>query len=687
MAQIGSLDLNIADHVTIDGVDYILGQNLVTNPSFDSDPSLNGNQIVGWQTGTYAQMTTSDFTWMADGGQDGGACIRAKSSKTAASTSSLGTRWGIEPGKLYYFRYWVKGLTGENIYVPVLSITDKNSTAAGQNEYLEDGGSVHGITLVGQNGNDPSPETMGSSNYNTDGSWCMTSVIFESTQQDVEATYLQYNARWLGSGIYFDDFYLGELYDVSKTDTAFINHLAEQVLHEEYLKKVVSKRNELSSYKESVAGYTVLEDQIDEALAITMPDLTTATTDELRDYYNNINERLEAVRSHRNTITLISNTMIAIESYLPTLKEYPTMTAALNGILSSQQPDYKTAPYEEVLAYYNKVSDTYELQQNGFSSIATLKTKLTQAEHFLQTTCFPGVDDFSYTIEQVQDVAYDNYGTANDYMKALEEISSATLDYLYSQVPTASNPADYSFYIQHRHFVNDEAEPYQLGNGAWVYPNVGSYTNGSSPSDGNSTGWVTGTSGGDQRTNYVQQRTCWNAWRTSFDYVSISQTISDLPAGKYIVKADMLTQKGCITDQHLFAVADADTIVSEPLASDDWATASPYDGKWDSLQTDTIEVKDGTLTIGAIGHGDSANTPTTYGGTNTDYRRGWFVVTNFQLMYCGDGSDKPYVPTGIEEAGNSCTSGSDDIYTIQGQRIHAPQKGINIINGKKILVK
>ena len=47
---------------------------------------------------------------------------------------------------------------------------------------------------------------------------------------------------------------------------------------------------------------------------------------------------------------------------------------------------------------------------------------------------------------------------------------------------------------------------------------------------------------------------------------------------------------------------------------------------------------------------------------------------------------KTYVESGISEIEGSARI-STSIYDLQGRRLSAPQPGINIINGKKILVK
>src|SRR5574344_1900140 len=86
-ASVGSCfaiaDIKVGDKVTVDGVEYLVGMNLITNPSF-STVDASGN-ITGWTVGTYANMTTSNFSWQKTGGTDGGPWIKSKGSKGAAA--------------------------------------------------------------------------------------------------------------------------------------------------------------------------------------------------------------------------------------------------------------------------------------------------------------------------------------------------------------------------------------------------------------------------------------------------------------------------------------------------------------------------------------------------------------------------------------------------------------------------
>ncbi|MBQ9175397.1 MAG: hypothetical protein IJ139_00835, partial [Bacteroidaceae bacterium] len=62
---------------------------------------------------------------------------------------------------------------------------------------------------------------------------------------------------------------------------------------------------------------------------------------------------------------------------------------------------------------------------------------------------------------------------------------------------------------------------------------------------------------------------------------------------------------------------------------------------------------------------------------------GQSVGISSMLLYKDPGT------TGISQVHGGSQMATDDslIYTISGQRVAAPQRGLNIINGKKVLIK
>lgn len=273
--------------------------------------------------------------------------------------------------------------------------------------------------------------------------------------------------------------------------------------------------------------------------------------------------------------------------------------------------------------------------------LAALTALVDEANRIAETTDYPGLDAFKEAIDKYTVLLEE--GTSDEVAQALKDLEKDITTYYMSQEASVDNPANFTHLIQNPWFVNKEAEPTVYDDGTVYYPlaEEHAYSNGSSCSDANSTGWYIGNSGGDQRTNYVQQLSCWNAWQNSGTDLSISQDLTDLPNGFYKVSAQMITQPGCVTDQHVFAKSTLQTGKSNTLAEGLWIDSDPYNGTWETLTTtDAVIVVDGKLTIGATGSGDSQLTPMDYGGSLTDLRRGWFCVTDFKLLYCGPASEE-----------------------------------------------
>ena len=108
--------------------------------------------------------------------------------------------------------------------------------------------------------------------------------------------------------------------------------------------------------------------------------------------------------------------------------------------------------------------------------------------------------------------------------------------------------------------------------------------------------------------------------------IAVGQTIEGLPNGYYTVSAQLVTQSGFLTDQHVYAQSSSDKKISAPLTSEGWD-----EGIWETVARTAeqkVLVVDGKLTIGAEGT-----------GTN-DGSAGWFCATNFQLNFLGLASEE-----------------------------------------------
>lgn len=298
---------------------------------------------------------------------------------------------------------------------------------------------------------------------------------------------------------------------------------------------------------------------------------------------------------------------------------------------------------EDVKAFIDKL-------WGALDNINKFNDSLAEAEALLVKTeddPYPGVNAFLSAVEALTEYAENGYAVTSegddpcDFLTTqTEELNKAIDAYKYSQKATKDNPADYTFLLQSPEFLTKEAEPTYDEDLYPEYPNGSSYSQGSSPADASGAGWNIGDGGGDQRTNFVQGRACWNSWNNTqgFNELRLYQELTDIPNGYYSVSALMITQSGCITDQHLYAESSAETALSPVLSKDTWSPSTEGTlTEWDFLTTDLVLVTDGKLTIGALGHG-SYDLPT--GGDYTDYRAGWFCITHFVLKYYGEASNE-----------------------------------------------
>ena len=285
---------------------------------------------------------------------------------------------------------------------------------------------------------------------------------------------------------------------------------------------------------------------------------------------------------------------------------------------------------EAALKAANVKMETIRTAVNQMESINAILDKM---KNLLETTDFAGKADFEAAYRRILSYKEDENIEGDIFeliLGAAEEANNAIKAYYMSQEASLDNPADFTIFIQNPWFITTEAEPrYEAGE--WIFPKqydledgTERYKEGDAASpDLTSTGWyVAGASGGDQRLNWQRGRSCWNAWNSNYTTtLAVAQDIEGLPNGYYTLSADLITQSGCLANQHIFAQSIAEKKVSDPLLSEGW----DYN-EWETLKLTAdqkVLVVDGRLTIGAEGTGTG------------DGAAGWFLATNFHLYYLG----------------------------------------------------
>ena len=296
------------------------------------------------------------------------------------------------------------------------------------------------------------------------------------------------------------------------------------------------------------------------------------------------------------------------------------------------------ATQEEMEAALKKANEYLLTLRAAIDEITKVNAILAKIDNLLASTDFAGKEALKEAYNKILGYKENEPKEGDDIVAqilgAVAEGNEAIKAYYMTQEGSEENPADFTVFIKNPWFISSEAEPV-LDNGVWVFPNAlnedgtDNYTEGSATSpDLTSEGWViTGASGGDQRLNWQRGRSCWNAWNNNYlTTLSIGQTIEGLPNGYYTVSADLITESGCMNDQHVYALSTAEKKISTAtLTSEGW----DYN-EWETVAmtaADKVLVVDGKLTIGAEGTGTGSGAA------------GWFLATNFHLYYLGQASD------------------------------------------------
>ena len=208
---------------------------------------------------------------------------------------------------------------------------------------------------------------------------------------------------------------------------------------------------------------------------------------------------------------------------------------------------------------------------------------------------------------------------------------------------------------------------------------------------------------------YTDGEYLWGIWTSNIPEVELSQTLTHLPKGAYTVQADVMVQYNwagdCTTTQRIFGNKNvqmwgtedayselnmpADALNANVLTYAGWVCAQGQDGIYNSDLLHPMSVQfdvddDGIAVSGFRTNGVNAEGLTfADGGLNG---QGWFKVDNFRLSY---DSEEMLGIEGVSE--NAHSSQTATFYTIDGRRLQAPQRGLNIVTmgGKshKVIVK
>ena len=259
---------------------------------------------------------------------------------------------------------------------------------------------------------------------------------------------------------------------------------------------------------------------------------------------------------------------------------------------------------EEMNAAYIKLDAAFAKAKESVKLMEQLNNDYEEFVAFVGETNYDGADA---AIEVIDEVAAfieleDEEASYDELYAMIDKLQQAENNYRLSQKATKEEPADYSFFIPNANFE-------EKGNWVWTVTQSG----------GGTDTWVGGCrpteEGGVNRQGV-------NLWGNHLTGLDLHQELTGLPNGLYSISAELITQAGYATDQHLY-VSGINKAVSANLDVEGWDSY-----QWTTLQTPYVVVIDGTLTIGAESN--------TFGEAS----EGWFQATNFKLQYYGPASDE-----------------------------------------------
>lgn len=260
-------------------------------------------------------------------------------------------------------------------------------------------------------------------------------------------------------------------------------------------------------------------------------------------------------------------------------------------------------------------------------------------------TMYAGASQFGTVLEASLN-AINNATTVDVIKSAVSTAEEAKMAYLFSQDIPENGAIEVTRAIDNPWFCDEAIEPTVNENGIAAYPVENPATQKGAWENFTSENLLGST---DCTMYYTQGRTTWNSFHSSTaanGILDIHQTISGLPAGYYIVKADMVSSADA-TNNHIYATSNDVTKVSKTFQGNGWDGISEGVGAWETLTTDKVRVgEDGILTIGA--------TATTEGIAY----KGWYCVTNFRLFYTGTTAD---LDADLAEKEQEVTSASGNI--------------------------
>lgn len=372
-----------------------------------------------------------------------------------------------------------------------------------------------------------------------------------------------------------------------------------------------------------------------------------------------------------------------------------------------------------------EIVDAFLAMKNELSGIkssvdayAKLEKAINEAQKNLsEYSNYAGVDEYGDLILEAQDVYYDRLANEEEIDEMLAKLDEGLTALKLSGVAVNVYVTDL---IKNPSFEDMSAQGNSESGGAAPPPAGWTLTlDGELVTGIPAVGWCginSGDGGMDQYGLYddegnlissqvVEGQHLWGIWNDRIPEVELSQTLTGLPAGTYVLSAYVMVEHqwagNCMTTQRIFAnnyvtmfgseETHAINLPSDAIAAKLLDENNPSDIKFLNYAGYTCEsgdpythfprlmtVRFGVDESGVAKIGFRTNNVDPNGEERTS-GIGWFKLDNFQLFY-----ESEDVPTSIKCIDNNRVAGTSTIefYSLDGRRLNVPQRGVNIMKSK-----
>ncbi|MCR5131723.1 MAG: hypothetical protein K6C10_09735 [Prevotella sp.] len=406
-----------------------------------------------------------------------------------------------------------------------------------------------------------------------------------------------------------------------------------------------------------------------------------------------------------------------------------TIYNKVEALLASTKCDQNSSA-EEIVAAIKSLRDIYPEVKASIDVYNKLAEAIEQAyENYEEYQFYEGADDFYAVIMEAQDM-YDvgeaNADEVNAMIKALDDAFQEL------KMGGVAVGVDVTDIIKNPGFEDLSAQNNRESSGSENPPaGWNLYLNGEQQITAPSLGWCAINNGDDisgygvydedgnpVTVQYVEGSHLWGIWNGNIPEVELSQTITGLPAGTYVLSANVMVEYqwagNCLTTQRIFANDYVEMFGTEEdhavnLPTDAMAaktfdeehdcdlkklTYAGYTCTADDPFTHTLrpmEVRFGVSEEGTAVIGFRTSNVGPDGISDTSTGHGWFKVDNFRLFY-----ESEEIPSAIKGISETTTIGKQAVFGIDGRQKSHLERGLNILrttdaNGKttvsKVIVK